>query len=120
MIAFAKVDDLVKEAEYDFLLGVATHLGVNTITFDLLFEEEPEHLIPKTEAARIMQFHRLVLLMNVDQVQEDIEIMRLHNIGLSMGLSPTAINQVLEVMHLYPNNVVPPEVLINIFKAHYN
>jgi hypothetical protein len=58
--------------------------------------------------------------MNVDQVQDDIEITRLHNMGLSMGLPPTAIDQVLEVMHLYPNNVVPPEVLINIFKAYYN
>lgn len=120
MIAFAKVDDVVKEAEYDFLLGVATQLGVETKAFDLLFKKESEHLIPKTEAERILQFHRLVLLMNVDQVQEEIEITRLHNMGLAMGLPPTAIDQVLEVMHLYPNNVVPPEVLINIFKAHYN
>lgn len=120
MIAFAKVDDAVKTAEYDFLLGVAAQLGVDIKTFDLLFKKESEHLIPKTEAERILQFHRLVLLMNVDQVQEDIEITRLHNMGLSMGLPPTAIDQVLEVMHLYPNNVVPPDVLINIFKAHYN
>lgn len=120
MIAFAKVDDVVKEAEYNFLLGVAKQLGVETKTFDMLFKKESEHLIPKTEAERILQFHRLVLLMNVDQVQEEIEIARLHNMGLSMGLPPTAIDQVLEVMHLYPNNVVPPEVLINIFKAYHN
>jgi len=120
MIAFATVDGVVKEAEYDFLLSVATQLGVDTKSFDLLFEQESEHVIPKTESARILQFHRLVLLMNVDQVQEQIEINRLHNIGLSMGLPPSAINQVLEVMHLYPNKVVPPEVLINIFKAYYN
>lgn len=120
MIAFAKVNGVVKTVEYDFLLEVATRLGIDAKTFDLLFEKESEHFIPKTEAERILQFHRLVLLMNVDQVQEEIEISRLHNIGLAMGLPPSAISQVLEIMHLYPNNVVPPEVLIKIFKAHHN
>lgn len=120
MIAFAKVDDQVKELEYNFLLGVAAHLEVERAAFDALFEKESTHVIPKTQAERILQFHRLVLLMNVDQIQEDSEIRKLHNIGLTMGLPPTAIDQVLSIMHQYPNNVVPPEVLIDIFKAHYN
>ena len=120
MIAFAKANGVVKSLEYDFLLGIAVQLGVDHKSFDLLFEKESEHLIPKTEAERILQFHRLVLLMNVDEVQDEIEINRLHNIGLSMGLPPSAISQVLEIMHLYPNKVVPPKVLIKIFKAHHN
>ncbi len=120
MITFAKVDDIVKESEYNFLLGVATHLGIDRNTFDSLFEKEAKHVIPKSQADRILQFHRLVLLMNVDAVQEEIEIGRLHNIGLGMGLPPSAIEQVLSIMHEYPNNVVPPTVLIDIFKAHYN
>lgn len=120
MIAFAKVDNLVKDPEYDFLLNVSKQLGVAREIFDGLFEKASEHMIPKTEAERILQFHRLVLLMNVDQVQEEVEIRRLHEMGLGMGLPPSAIDQVLSVMHKYPNNVVPPEVLIDIFKAHYN
>ena len=120
MIAFAKVDGVVKEPEYHFLLNVSKQLGVKRDAFDALFENKPEHIIPKTEGDRILQFHRLVLLMNVDQVQEEVEVSRLHNIGLGMGLPPSAINQVLSVMHQYPNNVVPPKVLIDIFKAHYN
>ena len=120
MIAFAKVDGIVREPEYLFLSNVAEQLGVDKSTFETLFDKKPEYIIPKTEADRILQFHRLVLLMNVDQVQEDIEVARIHNIGLGMGLPPSAINQVFSVMHEYPNNVVPPDVLINIFKAHYN
>jgi len=58
--------------------------------------------------------------MNVDKVQQELEVSRLHNIGLGMGLPPSAIEQVLSIMHKYPNNVVPPNVLIDIFKAHYN
>lgn len=120
MIAFAKVDDVVKEPEYNFLLSVASQLDVDRFTFDTLFEEEVEHIVPKSQADRIVQFHRLVLLMNVDKVQHMIEVSRLHNIGLGMGLPPSAIEQVLTIMHEYPNNVIPPDVLINIFKAHYN
>lgn len=120
MIGFAKIDGAVKEPEYHFLLGVASHLGVDRESFEALFETDTEHIVPKSQADRILQFHRLVLLMNVDQVQEDIEITRLYKIGLGMGLRPTAIDRVLTVMHEYPDKVVPPNVLIDIFKTHYN
>ena len=120
MIAFAKIDKVVGDPEYNFLLGVASHLGVDRKTFDSLFEIEVEHVIPKTQTDRIIHFHRLVLLMNVDRKQLEIEVSRLHNIGLGMGLPPSAIEQVLTLMHRYPDKIVPPEVLIDIFKAHYN
>ncbi len=120
MIAFAKADHAIKDSEYDFLLGVAAQLGVDKTTFDSLFKTEVQKIMPKTQADRIVQFHRLVLLMNVDQEQHQIEVSELHNIGLRMGLPPSAIEQVLTIMHKYPNKIVPPEVLISIFKAHYN
>ena len=120
MIAFAKVDDFVKDSEYNFLLGVSKQLGVNRLVFDGLFVKESEHIILKTQAERIIQFHRLLLLMNVDQIQEEVEIRRLLDVGLGMGLRPSAINQVLAVMHEYPNKLVPPEILINIFRTYEN
>ena len=120
MIAFARADHEMKESEYDFLLGVAGHLGIDKETFDTLLSTKVEKIMPKTQAERILQFHRLVLLMNVDQEQHQLEIGKLHNVGLGMGLPPSAIEQVLMVMHQYPDKIVPPDVLINIFKAHYN
>lgn len=120
MIAFAKVGNIVKDPEYNFLLSVALELGIERKAFDSLFTTEVEHIVPRSQADRILQFHRLVLLMNVDNKQADIEVSRLHNIGLGMGLPPSAIQQILSIMHKYPNRIVPPEVLINIFKAHYN
>ncbi|EAR00184.1 hypothetical protein [Maribacter sp. HTCC2170] len=120
MIAFARVDNTIKDEEYVFLQSVAQQLDVDEETFDSLFNEKVEHIIPKSQADRILQFHRLVLLMNVDNKQDLLEISRIHNIGLSMGLPPSAIEQVLSIMHKYPNKIVPPNVLIEIFKAHYN
>ena len=120
MISFAKVDNTLKQAEYDFLFNVAQQLGVSKAKFDNLFKNKAEHVIPKTQAERLVQFNRLILLMNVDDSQELNEIRRLHDIGLAMGLPPSAIQQVLSIMHKYPNRVVPPEIIISIFRAHYN
>ncbi len=120
MISFAKVHNTLKQAEYDFLFNVAQQLGVRKTVFDELFHTGAEHVIPKSQADRLVQFNRLILLMNVDDTQELNEISRLHDIGLAMGLPPSAIQQVLSIMHNYPNKVVPPEVIISIFKAHYN
>ena len=120
MIAFAKIDKKIGEPEYNFLLGVAIHLKVDRETFDSLFHKEAEHVVLKSEVDRIIHFHRLVLLMNVDKKLLPVEITRIHNIGLAMGLPPPAIDQVLVRMHEYPDKIVPPKVLIDIFKAHYN
>ena len=120
MIAFARVDHSIKQSEYDFLLQVAHTLGIGKDVFEGLLKEKSPKVRLKTKAERIVQFHRLILLMNIDKEQHRKEIDKLYNIGLKMGLPPAAISQVLEVMHRYPDNIVPPDVLINIFKAYYN
>ena len=120
MIAFARVDNSLKDSEYHFLITVAEQLGVDKDAFEALLQQKASNPSLKSQPARIVQFHRLVLLMNVDQEQHDKEMYRLRNIGLKMGLPPAATEQVLRIMHQYPNKVVPPDVLIDIFKTHYN
>lgn len=120
MIAFARIDNTLKQSEYDFLFNVAQSLDISKREFDALFQMEVEHIIPKSQADRLVQFNRLILLMNIDNENNLKEIERLHDIGLRMGLPPSAIEQVLSIMHEYPNRIVPPEIIINIFKAHYN
>ncbi len=120
MISFARVDDSIKESEYDFIFNVAQNLGVTKKAFDRLLGESKETIIPKKLGERIVQFHRLLLLMNIDQKQHLSEIKRLHEIGLKMGLSPSAIEEVLIEMHNYPNMAIPPRKLIEIFRNHYN
>lgn len=120
LIAFARVDYKIKEDEYDFLLSVANLMKVKKTSLDELLKNTAEISVPKTQIDRIVQFHRLLLMMNIDNEQHKKEIEKLHNIGLWMGLPPSAISQVLEVMHQYPNKAVPPKILLNIFRAHYN
>lgn len=120
MIAFAQGDGEINSAEYDFLLRIAKSLNVKKTMFEKLLAEKVETVPLKNEMARIVQFHRLVLLMNIDNKQQLSEIKQLHDIGLKMGLPPAAIDQVLMVMHNYPHKIIPTKKLFEIFRAYHN
>jgi len=120
MIGFAKSDNNFADPEYDFILAVASQLGVSKKEVDDLIENTVDKKSLHPESERILQFHRLVLLMNIDQENTASELQSLKNIGLDMGLRSEAIDTVLKEMHNYPNKVIPPKQLIDIFKRFYN
>ena len=121
MIAFVRSDHDVNQREYDFIDAIARHMDIRKEELDILFNDEnTPYVPPKPESERILQFHRLVLLMNIDEVQHPKEIQTLKEFGLRMGLSPFAIERVLQIMNSFPNGVVPPEILVDIFKTYYN
>lgn len=123
MIAFAKYDKDIKHIEYNFLLGVAKQLEISREDFDYLIEHPINYTHLKSHSERIVQFHRLVLLMNIDSGSEDsisANVIKLYNFGLRMGLSHESISKVLYLMESFPNKIVPPDVLIDIFKTQYN
>ena len=120
MIAFAKYDKEIKEIEYNFLLGVARQLEITRSDFDYLIEHPVTYTHLKSHSERIVQFHRLVLLMNIDSENSRAGATKLYNFGLRMGLSHESISKVLYLMESFPNKIVPPDVLIDIFKTQYN
>ena len=120
LIKLAKVDEKEQDMEYDFLLILAERLGVDKERFDQLFTDYIEHSPPPLESDRILQFHRLVLLMNVDGESHKSEKRFLQMAGVVMGLNPVAVTSILEEMERYENKVIPPERLIEIFKVHHN
>ncbi|MCL5129690.1 MULTISPECIES: TerB family tellurite resistance protein [unclassified Algibacter] len=124
MIAFAKYDKDIKRIEYNFLLGVAKQLEIAREDFEYLVENPIDYTHLKSHSERIVQFHRLVLLMNIEQVHCDgnnsASVIKLYNFGLRMGLSHEAITKVLYLMESFPNKIVPPDVLIDVFKTQYN
>ncbi|MFD0837523.1 TerB family tellurite resistance protein [Mariniflexile aquimaris] len=122
MIAFAKYDKDLKNIEYNFLLGVAKQLEISREDFDYLIEHPINYIHLKSHSERIVQFHRLVLLMNIDSesANNHKNVIKLYNFGLRMGLSHESISKVLYLMESFPNKIVPPDVLIDIFKTQYN
>lgn len=121
MIAFAQKNENLKAIEYRFLLGVARQLDISQSDFDYLIKHPVNYYVHlKSHSERIVQFHRLVLLMSLDNEITSRELVKLHNFGLRMGLSHEAINRVLDLMESFPNKIVPPDFLIDIFKVQYN
>ncbi len=123
MIAFAKYDKDIKDIEYNFLLGVAKQLEISREDFEYLIEHPVTYTHLKSHSERIVQFHRLVLLMNIDSSNNENAssgVIKLYNFGLRMGLSHESITKVLYLMESFPNKIVPPDVLIDIFKTQYN
>ena len=126
MIAFAKYDKDIRRIEYNFLLGVAKQLDISREDFEYLLENPVSYTHLKSHSERIVQFHRLVLLMNIEQQYGEgddnnrVGVTKLYNFGLRMGLSHESISKVLYLMESFPNKIVPPDVLIDIFKTQYN
>lgn len=120
MIAFAQADESIKTIEYKFLLGVAKQLEISEEDFEYLIKHPVNYVHLKSHSERIVQFHRLVLLMNIDSEGSNNGAIKLFNFGLRMGLSHESISKVLYLMESFPNKIVPPDVLIDIFKTQYN
>lgn len=120
LIKMAKADDEVREIEFDFLLILAQQMGVSKEDFKQLFEQYIAFHPPKLEGERILQFQRLLLIMNVDADMSQEELDYIRELGMKMGLHPNATNEVLTIMNNYENKVVPPEKLISIFKTFHN
>ena len=120
MISLAKADQVLHEREYEFILVVAERLGMNKSEVDALLQQPLEGQVFKTELQRITQFHRLLLLMNVDMETHFVEIDAIRNYGLRLGIRPEAIEQILNEMGQYENKMMPSDRLVEIFKRFYN
>ena len=120
LIKLARVDQDVREAEYQFLMAIALQLQITPEEFKSLFEQYIDFTPPQGEFERILQLQRLILLSNVDLENNEKEIAFIKEVGMNMGLNPMAINEVLQRMHDYENKIIPPDKLIEIFTRNYN
>jgi uncharacterized tellurite resistance protein B-like protein len=120
MIAFAIVDGELHEREYLFLSIIAVELGISNDELKQLFHEEYRSEIIKSEFERIQQFYRLALLMHCDGVLHEREQVKIHEIGINMGLNPHAIKRVLKAMEKSPTRMVHPDFLLEVFQEQLN
>ncbi len=120
MIAFSVVDGRLHEREYLFLAMIADELQIGQDDFKGLFHQENYPVVMKSEFERIQQFYRLALLMHCDGVLHEREQIKIHEIGINMGLNPHAIKRVLKAMEVSPTKMVSPEFLLEIFQEQLN
>lgn len=120
LIEFAKVDGELHERELDFLALVAQELNIEKPVFTDLFRQQSDIRVIKSEAQRIHQFYRLALLMHVDGKLHQNENIGIRQLGINMGLSPSAMNRILDLMKASPTGMVDAEVIVNTFKEQQN
>ena len=120
MIAFSVVDGRLHEREYLFLTMIAEELKVSKADFKSLFHQEEYPIVIKSEFERIQQFYRLALLMHCDGILHEREHVKIHEIGINMGLNPHAIKRVLKAMLDSPNRMIPAEFLLEVFHEQLN
>ncbi len=120
MIAFAVVDGKLHENEYQFLSLIAEDLEINSAEFQQLFHEENASEVIKDDFERIQQFYRLALLMHSDGILHSREEIRIHEIGIGMGLNPFAMKRVLKAMAKSPTRMLSPDYLLEVFQEQNN
>lgn len=120
LIELSKVDGKVTEMETGFIHQIGKQMGLEEADMLHLFELPFPFTPPPEHFERIVQFQRMVLLMNVDLEVNEKELAHLRFMGMRLGLNPNAVNEVLEKMHDYPNNMIPPNDLIAIYAKHMN
>jgi uncharacterized tellurite resistance protein B-like protein len=120
MIAFSVVDGKLHEREYLFLSIIADELEVTKENFKALFHQENIPIPIKSEFERVQQFYRLSLLMHCDGVLHEKEQIKIHEIGINMGLNPHAIKRVLKAMEEAPKRIICPQFLLEVFQEQLN
>ena len=120
MIAFSVIDGKLHEREYLFLAMIAEELQVDKDAFKNLFHHEGYPVVIKSEFERVQQFYRLALLMHCDGVLHEREQIKIHEIGINMGLNPHAIKRVLKAMECSPNKMISAEFLLEVFQEQLN
>lgn len=120
MIAFAVIDGELHDREYDFLLLVSQELNVDKGTFLHLFSKRNEHVVVKDEFNRILHFYRLALLMHCDGILHEKEKFSINQIGINMGLNPSAMKRVLKMMETSPNQMIDPAIVVGAFQEQHN
>ncbi|CAC9972855.1 excinuclease ABC subunit B [Flavobacterium sp. WLB] len=120
LIAFSTVDGQLHKREYDFIWHVAQELKIDLNVFHDLFHQEIKPVVIKSEFQRIQQFYRLALIMHCDGILHEKEAIGIQQIAIEMGLNPSAVKRILDLMKKAPNAMIEPKVLLRVFQEQHN
>ncbi len=121
LINVSKADGKLDEMEYQLMVNMAELLGLSKLEVDELLYTPINHArMPKSEFDRILQFHRLVLVSNVDTAVTTEELVALRKCGLHLKLRPEAIEAVLVEMRKHEHGMIPTEIMMQIFQRYHN
>jgi len=115
----AAADGILSKVEGIYIKNVAERLGVSLdelLSFDP--KTEPTLALPDREYKIYALFHRLAIIIMIDNSIDERERRYCFTMGIKMGLHPNAIGEIIDhVIARGSMNVTPAEVM-NIFRKY--
>jgi len=120
MIDLTKKNPDKNTKEIPFIVQLIEQMGLTKNDVLQLFNSHIKTQLPPKETDRILQFYRLCLLTLIDEKITFEELSKLRDVGINMGLSPTATEEIIRSLQENKGKVLSPEQLIKIFKVNLN
>ena len=108
----ACIDNVLGKEEATYIINVAERLGIDPeelVDFD---GTEPDLVLPDKQYKLYAVFHRLVMVIMIDNVANEMERKYCFDLGIKMGLHPNAVIEVITyVVAEGPLRADPSEIL---------
>jgi uncharacterized tellurite resistance protein B-like protein len=120
MIQLSKVDGVFHEKERQFIDLMASEYHIKDTDLQEILKESQKDIVFHSNFQRIEHFYRMALLMHSDKSRTEEELVYIKNMGLKLGLSPFAVQSVMDEMQKSEKNMIDGEKLLEIFKRDEN
>ena len=114
----ACADKVLTDAEAVFIKNVAEHLGISLEELSKLDPYEPTLELPNREYKNYVLFHRLALIVMIDNALNERERQYCFNLGIKMGLHPNAIDEIIDHIQRHGTMGSLPKDIVAIFKKY--
>lgn len=116
----ACADKDISKVETIYIRNVAERFGIDFNELESFSESEPELDLPNREYKVYTLFHRLAIIIMVDNELDPAERHYCQNLGIKMGLHPNAVTEIIDLIgEVGPMKVMPSQVMA-IFKKYLN
>ena len=92
----ACADTVLTDVEGEYIKNVAERLGIPLEELSKLDPYEPTLELPNREYKNYILFHRLALIVMIDNSLSERERQYCFNLGIKMGLHPNAVGEIID------------------------
>ena len=114
----ASSDDNIEKVELVYIKTVAERLGLHIDDLENFDGEEPTLELPNREYKLYGMFHRLAIIIMIDNALNVRERQFCFNLGIKMGLHPNAVGEVIDHVVAKGSFNAQPSEIMSIFKKY--
>ncbi|HEX6226389.1 MAG TPA: hypothetical protein VFZ52_18345 [Chryseolinea sp.] len=114
----ACADKIFTDVEALYIKNVAEHMGIPLDQLSSLDPYEPSLELPDREYKNYVLFHRLALIVMIDNALNERERHYCFNLGIKMGLHPNAIGEIIDYIESAGTSDSKASEVMAIFKKY--